>query len=62
MGACKVIDKTGGALYIDITMADKDRCPYCKEELKIIWVHGHGQCKWCKHNIEECCTGEICKQ
>ncbi|MBC8046679.1 MAG: hypothetical protein H7Y00_07780 [Fimbriimonadaceae bacterium] len=25
---------------------------------QIIWVHGHGQCMYCKTNFDECCRGE----
>lgn len=34
------------------------KCDYCGNDLEIVWVHGHGQCKICKINIEECCRGE----
>ena len=33
-------------------------CPYCGQLTKIIWVHGHGQCMFCKTNFDECCRGE----
>lgn len=34
------------------------KCDYCGRNLEIVWVHGHGQCAFCKINIEECCRGE----
>lgn len=33
-------------------------CPYCGQLTKIVWVHGHGQCVFCKTNFDECCRGE----
>ena len=30
------------------------RCPYCSKETEVVWVHGHGQCEFCKVNIDEC--------
>lgn len=38
--------------------SEKVRCCYCGKEVKVIWVHGHGQCEHCKTNIDECCRGE----
>lgn len=35
-------------------------CNYCGQIREIVWVHGHGQCKVCKINIDECCRGEYC--
>lgn len=34
------------------------RCNYCGNDSQIIWVHGHGQCRVCGTNIDECCRGE----
>lgn len=34
-------------------------CPYCGLPATVIWVHGHGQCSYCKTNLDECCRGEI---
>ncbi len=33
-------------------------CPYCGMPTKIVWIHGHGQCTYCKNVIDECCRGE----
>jgi len=33
-------------------------CPYCGQLTKVVWVHGHGQCMFCKTNFDECCRGE----
>ena len=35
-------------------------CNWCGKPTEIIWVHGHGQCKYCGINIDECCRGETC--
>lgn len=35
-------------------------CNWCGNITELIWVHGHGQCKICRTNIEECCKGETC--
>ncbi len=32
-------------------------CPYCGNQTRIVWVHGHGQCEFCHTNIDECCRG-----
>ena len=34
------------------------RCTWCGQMTIIIWVHGHGQCRICRTNIDECCRGE----
>lgn len=36
-------------------------CSWCGQPTEVIWVHGHGQCRWCGVNIDECCRGENCK-
>ena len=36
------------------------RCGFCGNDSDLIWVHGHGQCKKCGYNIDECCRGENC--
>lgn len=33
-------------------------CNWCGQATSLIWVHGHGQCKKCGTNIDECCRGE----
>ena len=33
-------------------------CPACNRATKIVWVYGHGQCSFCKTNIDPCCSGE----
>ena len=33
-------------------------CPACNQATEIVFVYGHGQCSFCKTNIEPCCTGE----
>ncbi|MAT56345.1 MAG: hypothetical protein K8F60_07105 [Melioribacteraceae bacterium] len=35
-----------------------ERCNWCGHSLKIVWVHGHGQCLTCGINVDECCRGE----
>ena len=37
------------------------RCPACGRLESIIWVHGHGQCAYCRTNIAPCCDGETCE-
>ncbi|MDP2302010.1 MAG: hypothetical protein Q8N03_06265 [Ignavibacteria bacterium] len=34
------------------------QCQYCGNVTEVIWVHGHGQCAYCRTNIDECCSGE----
>ena len=36
----------------------KQPCPACNRPTEIVWVHGHGQCEFCKINIDPCCSGE----
>ena len=38
----------------------ENRCPRCQAPLKVIQVHGHGQCAHCKAVIDDCCQGETC--
>ena len=33
-------------------------CPACNKAIEVGWVHGHGQCGFCKNNIDPCCNGE----
>lgn len=40
----------------------KTICNWCGQITEIVWVHGHGQCRICGTNIEECCKGEVCIQ
>jgi hypothetical protein len=40
------------------TLKDFTICHYCGLPTKIVWVHGHGQCQYCKVNVDECCRGE----
>lgn len=35
------------------------QCLYCGNVTEIIWVHGHGECAYCRTNIDECCRGEV---
>ena len=39
-------------------MQDFQLCPYCGQPLRLVWVHGHGQCAVCHTNVDECCRGE----
>ena len=39
----------------------KSRCPACGQLENIVWVHGHGQCAYCKMNVMPCCDGETCE-
>ncbi len=32
-------------------------CPACGRPLRLIHVHGHGQCASCGSNVEPCCAG-----
>jgi hypothetical protein len=34
-----------------------ERCPYCSARLRVVHVHGHGQCAVCGTSIDPCCTG-----
>ena len=38
----------------------KSICNWCGQPTDIVWVHGHGQCRYCGTNIDECCRGETC--
>ena len=33
-------------------------CPACNRATEIVWVNSHGQCSFCKTNIDPCCSGE----
>jgi len=33
-------------------------CPYCSEEVRLEYVHGHYQCSHCKSVVVDCCSGE----
>jgi hypothetical protein len=37
-------------------------CPTCNRATEIVWVHSHGQCGFCKTNIDPCCSGEISRE
>ena len=37
-------------------------CPYCGNPVRVIRVHGHGQCSVCHTVIDECCRGEQIEQ
>ena len=39
----------------------ENRCPRCQSPLKMVQVHGHGQCMYCKAVIDDCCQGETCQ-
>jgi hypothetical protein len=39
---------------------EQPRCVSCGQPENIIWVHGHGQCAYCKVNVQPCCSGETC--
>lgn len=40
---------------------DNYKCPRCHAPWTMIIVHGHEQCAYCKCNILECCSGEVCE-
>ena len=40
---------------------DNYKCPRCHAPWTMIIVHGHEQCAYCKSNILECCSGEVCE-
>lgn len=44
--------------YYGEAQAYSHRCPYCGQNTRLVWVHGHGQCEFCKTNVDECCRGE----
>lgn len=33
-------------------------CPQCARPLRVVWVHGHGQCAACSFVLAPCCDGE----
>ena len=33
--------------------------PVCNRATEIVFIHGHGQCSFCKTNIDPCCNGEM---
>ena len=37
-------------------------CPACNKATEIMFVHGHGQCSFCKVNIDPCCSGETAER
>ena len=47
--------------YLIPSNSNIQRCPRCQHGLDTIVVHGHEQCKICKSNIFECCSGDTCE-
>ena len=37
-------------------------CPACNKATEIVWVNSHGQCSFCKTNIDPCCSGEMAER
>ena len=37
-------------------------CPACNRATEIVWVNSHGQCSFCKTNIDPCCSGETAER
>ena len=37
-------------------------CPACNRATEIVWVNSHGQCSFCKTNIDQCCSGETAER
>ena len=37
-------------------------CSVCNRATEIVWVYSHGQCSFCKTNIDPCCSGEISRE
>ena len=37
-------------------------CPACNKATEIMFIHGHGQCSFCKTNIDPCCSGETAER
>ena len=33
-------------------------CPACNRVAEVVFIHGHGQCSFCKTNIDQCGSGE----
>ena len=46
-------------VYLGIMKNQKIQiCPVCNRATEIVWVNSHGQCGFCKNNIDPCCSGE----
>ena len=43
-----------------LTSNEDKRCPRCHATWLMVVVHGHEQCAYCKSNVVECCSGEVC--
>jgi len=53
------INKNKSIVYIIFIKNLKIRiCLVCNRAKEIVWVHGHGQCIFCKSNIDPCCGEE----
>ena len=37
-------------------------CPARNRATEIVFIHGHGQCSFCKTNIDPCCRGETAER
>ena len=37
-------------------------CPACNRATEIVFIHGHGQCSFCKTNIDPCCREETAER
>ena len=37
-------------------------CPACNQATEIVFIHGHGQCSFCRNNIDPCCQGEMANE
>ena len=37
-------------------------CPICNRATEIVFIHGHGQCSFCKTVIDPCCSGETAER
>ncbi len=50
-------------LYFSPSIPNKTekRCPRCHASWQMVLVHGHEQCAYCKSNVIECCSGDICE-
>ena len=42
-------------------LEDDSRCPRYHAPWQMVVVRGHEQCNYCKSNVLECCSGEICE-
>ena len=37
-------------------------CPFCNKATEVVFIYEHGQCSFCKTNIDPCCSGEMANE